>query len=90
MLRACDAGLRELDAHRATLGSQELRAAASGHGARLAELGTRTVDGLAASHADLAERLFGDVPADRLATFGEVLDETTQRFARLMGEVGQP
>ena len=53
----------------------------------LTDLGTRTVDGLATSHADLADRLFGDVPAERLATFGEVLDETTQRFARLMDEV---
>ena len=52
----------------------------------LTDLGTRTVDGLATSHADLADRLFGDVPAERLATFGEVLDETTQRFARLMEE----
>lgn len=42
VLRACDLGLRALDEHRATLGSQELRAVASGHGARLAELGTRT------------------------------------------------
>ena len=42
VLRACDVGLRALDEHRATLGSQELRAVASGHGARLAELGTRT------------------------------------------------
>lgn len=53
----------------------------------LTDLGTRTVDGLATSHADLADRLFGDVPAERLASFGEVLDETTQRFARLMDEV---
>lgn len=42
VLRACDLGLRTLDEHRATLGSQELRAVSSGHGARLAELGTRT------------------------------------------------
>ncbi|HSU03717.1 MAG TPA: CHAT domain-containing protein [Nocardioides sp.] len=42
VLRACDLGLRALDEHRATLGSQELRAVASGHGARLAELGTQT------------------------------------------------
>lgn len=42
VLRACDVGLRELDQHRATLGSQELRAVVSGHGTRLAELGTRT------------------------------------------------
>lgn len=52
----------------------------------LTEVGTRTVADLASSHEDLAERLFGDVPADRLATFAEVLDETTQRFARLMEE----
>ena len=48
------------------------------------ELGARTIEGLTSSHADLAQRLFGDVPADRLAVFTEVLDETTQRFARLM------
>ncbi|NYE38836.1 tetratricopeptide (TPR) repeat protein [Nocardioides cavernae] len=41
-LRACDRGLTELDEHRATFGSQELRALSSGHGAELAELGTRT------------------------------------------------
>lgn len=45
VLRACDAGLTALDEHRATLGSQELRAASSGHGAELAELGTRTALG---------------------------------------------
>lgn len=49
-------------------------------------LGARTIEGLTSSHVDLAQRLFGDVPADRLAVFGEVLDETTQRFARLMEE----
>lgn len=42
VLRACDRGLRALDEHQATLGSQELRAVMSGHGAALAELGTRT------------------------------------------------
>ena len=42
VLRACDLGLRALDQHRATLGSQELRAVMSGHGTELAELGTRT------------------------------------------------
>ena len=52
----------------------------------LTDLGTRTVSGLTSSHEDLAQRLFGDVPAERLATFGEVLDETTERFARLMEE----
>lgn len=49
-------------------------------------LGTRTIEGLTTSHVDLAQRLFGDVPSDRLAVFSEVLDETTQRFARLMEE----
>jgi tetratricopeptide (TPR) repeat protein len=42
VLRACELGLRALDEHRATLGSQELRAGSAGHGAALAELGTRT------------------------------------------------
>ncbi len=42
VLRACDLGLRALDEHRATVGSQELRAVMSGHGTELAELGTRT------------------------------------------------
>ena len=49
-------------------------------------LGARTIDDLVASHVDLARRLFGDVPADRLATFVEVLEGTTQRFAALMEE----
>ena len=42
VLRACELGLRALDEHQATLGSQELRAGSAGHGAALAELGTRT------------------------------------------------
>ena len=42
VLRACDLGLRALDEHHATVGSQELRAVMSGHGTDLAELGTRT------------------------------------------------
>lgn len=42
VLRACERGLAALDEHRATFGSQELRALSSGHGAELAELGTRT------------------------------------------------
>jgi tetratricopeptide (TPR) repeat protein len=42
VLRACELGLRALDEHQATLGSHELRAGSSGHGAALAELGTRT------------------------------------------------
>ena len=53
----------------------------------LTPAGTRTVEGLTSAHADLAERLFGDVPAERLTVFGEVLDATTERFARLMDEV---
>jgi DNA-binding MarR family transcriptional regulator len=55
----------------------------------LTAVGTRTVDGLTSSHADLAQRLFGDVPADRLAVFSEVLDETTERFARLVAEAAE-
>ena len=47
-------------------------------------LGARTIADLVSSHVDLAQRLFGDVPAARLATFAEVLEETTNRFARLM------
>ena len=50
-------------------------------------LGASTIEGLTTSHVDLAHRLFGDVPTARLAVFAEVLDETTQRFARLMEEV---
>lgn len=42
VLRACDRGLQALDEHRATLGSHELRALASTHGAELAGLGART------------------------------------------------
>ena len=50
----------------------------------LTDLGRRTVDALVASHADLAQQLFGDVPADRLAIFVDVIDDTTRRFASLM------
>ncbi len=42
VLRACDRGLAAIDEHQATLGSQELRALSTAHGAELAELGTRT------------------------------------------------
>ncbi|MFI7446139.1 CHAT domain-containing protein [Nonomuraea sp. NPDC049714] len=41
LMRACRRGLRVLDQHRATLGSSELRAQASAHGAELAALGQR-------------------------------------------------
>ncbi len=47
-------------------------------------LGTAAIDDLVASHVDLAQRLFGDVAPERLATFAEVLEATTQRFAQLM------
>ena len=50
------------------------------------ERGRETIAGLTSSHDDLARRLFGDVPADRLATFDEVLTATTERFAELMEE----
>lgn len=40
--RACRAGLEALDAHRATLGSSELRALAAGHGDELARLALAT------------------------------------------------
>jgi DNA-binding MarR family transcriptional regulator len=49
-------------------------------------LGVRTIGDLVASHADLAQRLFGDVPAAALATFDQVLSATVERFARLMVE----
>lgn len=49
-------------------------------------LGARTIEELVSSHSDLAQRLFGDVPPDRLAVFTEVLEDTTARFARLMEE----
>ncbi|WP_336206591.1 CHAT domain-containing protein [Nonomuraea sp. LPB2021202275-12-8] len=41
LMRACRRGLQVLDQHRATLGSSELRAQASAHGAELAALGQR-------------------------------------------------
>jgi DNA-binding MarR family transcriptional regulator len=47
-------------------------------------LGRRTIEDLVASHADLARRLFGDVPAARLAIFDEVLSATVERFAGLV------
>ena len=48
------------------------------------DAGRRTIEELVASHADLAARLFGDVPAARLATFDEVLSATVERFADLL------
>lgn len=48
------------------------------------DLGAATVDGLARSHQQLAEQLFGDVPSSRLTTFDGVLAATIERFAALM------
>ena len=45
VLVACGRGLAELDRHRATLGSSELRALASGHGSELAALALATAAG---------------------------------------------
>ena len=39
---------------------------------------------LRASHVDLAEQLFGHMAPRQLATFARGLDETLERFARLM------
>jgi tetratricopeptide (TPR) repeat protein len=41
LIRACRSGLAVLDEHRATLGSSELRAQTTSHGAELADLGLR-------------------------------------------------
>jgi DNA-binding MarR family transcriptional regulator len=46
--------------------------------------GEATIRELVASHADLAQRLFSDVPAERLAVFVTTLDHTITTFARLM------
>lgn len=43
VLRACRTGLADLDGHRATLASTELRALASGHGVELALVGLRAL-----------------------------------------------
>lgn len=43
VLRACRTGLHDLDGHRATLASTELRALASGHGVELALVGLRAL-----------------------------------------------
>jgi DNA-binding MarR family transcriptional regulator len=48
--------------------------------------GSAMVADLRTSHADLADRLFGDMAERRLADFTRVLDETIARFARLMEE----
>ena len=50
--------------------------------------GRRTIQGLVAGHADLAARLFGDVPVEQLEVFTAVLDATIDRFATLMEEAG--
>jgi DNA-binding MarR family transcriptional regulator len=48
--------------------------------------GQATIRELVASHDDLAQRLFGEVPAERLAAFVTTLDHTITTFARLMEE----
>jgi DNA-binding MarR family transcriptional regulator len=48
--------------------------------------GEATIRELVASHDDLAQRLFGEVPAERLAAFVTTLDHTITTFARLMEE----
>ena len=48
--------------------------------------GARFVAGLRAGHAELAEQLFGEMSPRRLAAFTRALDETIDRFARLMEE----
>jgi DNA-binding MarR family transcriptional regulator len=48
------------------------------------DLGRTAITEMAASHADLAQQLFGDVPASRLTTFDRVLTATVDRFAGLM------
>jgi len=53
------------------------------------ELGRHTIDGLVAGHEDLAGRLFGAIPADRLTVFSEVLEETVHRFAQLAAAEAQ-
>ncbi|WP_199904906.1 MarR family winged helix-turn-helix transcriptional regulator [Nocardioides sediminis] len=50
------------------------------------EKGRRAIADLVRSHEDLAQRLFDEVPRERLAVFAEVLEETAARFARLMEE----
>ena len=48
--------------------------------------GAEFVARLRASHGDLAEQLFGPMTPRQLATFTRGLDETLERFARLMEE----
>ena len=60
---------------------------------RRATLVTPTATGDAAirelvdSHNNLARQIFGDVPAERLAVFVTILDDTIATFARLLEEV---
>ncbi|MBS2937465.1 CHAT domain-containing protein [Nocardioides sp. J2M5] len=87
VLRACDAGLRVLEKQRAALGSQELRAVSSGHGSRLAELGTRTA--LASSDARQLLRWSERWRANALTipqAYGEHDPETTADLAALRAQ----
>lgn len=48
------------------------------------ESGKRTIGELRDSHAELAQQLFGAVPAKRLDSFVIMLDETIATFTELM------
>lgn len=52
-------------------------------------LGSTAVTEMAASHAELAAQLFGDVPLARLTTFDRVLSSTVDRFAQLMEDAAR-
>ena len=68
---ACRRGLDALDIHRATLGSSELRALATGYGADLAGLALAHAVARAAPHLPLVERtLAGDRPGRAAGTTG--------------------
>lgn len=47
-------------------------------------VGERTITELQTGHAELATRLFGDVPAEQLGVFLATLDETIAKFTDLM------
>lgn len=53
----------------------------------LTETGRRAVQELQESHEDLAARLFGSVPTERLTAFLATLEETAGTFERLMAEL---
>ncbi len=75
--RALQRGLRLLDDHRATFGSTELRAQASGHGAEMADLGLRLAleRGRPATVLQWAERWRAGVVWRRPVVSGELATE---------------